>query len=75
MPIFVGTSGIIPELLNKWHNFWTYIIYITNIYPMQIIIWVISKNESLSNIFREQHEHFLGPFGAIFIWVISKNDF
>ena len=27
MPIFVGTSGIIPELLNKWHNFWTYIIY------------------------------------------------
>ena len=38
MPIFVGTSGIIPELLNKWHNFWTYIIYITNIYPMQIIM-------------------------------------
>ena len=38
MPIFIGASGIIPELLNKWHNFWTYIIYITNIYPKQIII-------------------------------------
>ena len=38
MPIFVGTSGIIPDLLNKWHNFWTYIIYIKNIYAMQIIM-------------------------------------
>ena len=25
MPIFVGANGIIPELLDKRHNFWTYI--------------------------------------------------
>ena len=41
MPIFIESSGIIPELLSKWHNFWTYIIYMTYIYPMQIIIGLI----------------------------------
>jgi len=37
---------------------------------LKILVWFLS----LSNIFREQHEHFLGPFGAIFIWVIFRND-
>ena len=40
MPIFVGASGIIPELLNNWHNFWQYYIY-NNIYPKQIITALI----------------------------------
>ena len=37
---------------------------------LKILFWFLS----LSNIFREQHEHFLDPFGEIFIRVISKND-
>ena len=41
MPIFAGASYIIPELLYKWHNFWTILIYITNIFPMQIFIELI----------------------------------
>ena len=38
MPIFIGASGIIPELLNKWHNFWTIFYIYNNIYPKQLII-------------------------------------
>ena len=45
MPIFVGTSGIIPELLNKRHNFWTYINIYNNIYPKQIIIGLIQMDK------------------------------
>ena len=41
MPIFAGANYIIPKLLSKWHNFWTYIINMTYIYPMQIIIGLI----------------------------------
>ena len=37
---------------------------------LKILVWFLS----LSNIFREHTDIFLDPFGAIFIWVISRND-
>ena len=46
MPIFVGTNGTIPELLINQHNFWTYIKYITYIYPMQIIIALVRNGQN-----------------------------
>ena len=41
MPIFIEASYIIPELLNKWHSFWTIFYIYNNIYPKQIIIGLI----------------------------------
>ena len=41
MPIFVGANGIIPELLTKGTIFGHILIYITNIFPMQIFIELI----------------------------------
>ena len=41
MPIFAGANYIIPELLNKWHSFWTIFYIYNNIYPRQIIIGLI----------------------------------
>ena len=41
MPIFAGARYIIPELLYKWHNFWTIFHIYNNIYPKQIIIGLI----------------------------------
>ena len=46
MPIFAGARYIIPELPNRWHNFWTYIIYIANIYPKQIITGLIPNAQN-----------------------------
>ena len=46
MPVFLGTSGIIPELLNKWHNFWTIFYIYNNIYPKQIITALIPNAQS-----------------------------
>ena len=41
MPIFAGANYIIPELLNKWHSFWTILYIYDNIYTKQIIIGLI----------------------------------
>ena len=46
MPIFVGANGIIPEPLTFTHNYWTYIKYITHIYPMQIIIALVPNAQN-----------------------------
>ena len=46
MPFFVGASGIIPELLNKWHNFWTIFYIYNNIYPKQIITALIPNGQN-----------------------------
>ena len=46
MPIFAGARYIIPELLYNWHNIWTYIKYITLIYPMQISIALIPNGQN-----------------------------
>ena len=43
MPIFVGTSGIIPELLNKWHKFLD-IYYIYNKYISNANIYALIPN-------------------------------
>ena len=46
MPIFIEASYIIPELLYKWHNFWTILYIYNNIYPKQIITALIPNAQN-----------------------------
>ena len=46
MPIFAGASGILPELLNYWHNFWTILYIYNNIYPKQIITALVPNAQN-----------------------------
>ena len=43
---FMEASYIIPELLYKWHNFWTIFYIYNNIYPKQIITALIPNAQN-----------------------------
>ena len=46
MPFFMEASYIIPELLYKWHHFWTILYIYNNIYPKQIITALIPNAQN-----------------------------